>query len=301
MPLENEGEDWRMLDAQYISPRSVAEAVEALKGGGKDAMVLAGGTDLLVQARTGLRDPRLYVDLKRIPDLMALDISSKGLHLGASVPAAQIFENEDMKALYPGLTEAVDLIGSTQIQGRATVGGNLCSGSPAADTVPSLLVLEAICVIAGSEGERRVPASEFTTGPGETVLRPGEFLVRIEIPAPSKGAADAYLRFIPRTEMDIAVVGAAVSLTLDSSGCCEAASVALGAVAPTAILVEGAASALIGSTLDEAALERAGSAAYEAAQPIDDKRGTAEYRRRVASVLTQRSARMAAERARGRN
>ena len=163
------------------------------------------------------------------------------------------------------------------------------------------MVLEATCVIAGSEGERRVPASEFTTGPGQTVLRPGEFLVRIEIPAPPKGAADAYLRFIPRTEMDIAVVGAAVSLTLDSSGCCAAASVALGAVAPTALLVEGAAAALIGSTLDEAALERAGSEAYEAAQPIDDKRGTAEYRRRVASVLTQRSARMAAERARGRN
>ena len=290
-----------MLDAQYVSPRSVSEAVEALKGSGEDAMVLAGGTDLLVQARTGLRDPRLYVDLKRIPDLMSLDISSEGLSLGASVPAAQIFENEALKAVYPGLAEAVDLIGSTQIQGRATVGGNLCNGSPAADTVPSLMVLGAICVVAGNTGERRVPATEFTTGPGQTVLEPGEFLVRLEFPAPSKMSADAYLRFIPRTEMDIAVVGAAVSLTLDSSGVCEAASVALGAVAPTAILVEAAASALIGSTLDKESLESAGRAAYEAAQPIDDKLGTAEYRRRVASVLTQRSACIAAERARGRS
>ena len=146
-----------------------------------------------------------------------------------------------------------------------------------------------------------MPATEFTTGPGQTVLEPGEFLVRLEFPAPSKMSADAYLRFIPRTEMDIAVVGAAVSLTLDSSGVCEAASVALGAVAPTAILVEAAASALIGSTLGKESLESAGRAAYEAAQPIDDKRGTAEYRRRVASVLTQRSACIAAERARGRS
>lgn len=289
-----------MLDAQYTSPRSVTEAVDALNAGGKDAMVLAGGTDLLVQAQTGVRDPRLYVDIKRIPDLMSLELSAEGLRLGASVPAAQIFEDEAVKSVYPGLTEAVDLIGSTQIQGRATVGGNLCNGSPAADTVPSLMVLGAVCVIAGVAGERRVSASEFTTGPGQTVLGSGEFLVRLEIPAPVQGGSDAYLRFIPRTEMDIAVVGAAVSLTLDSAGRCEAASVALGAVAPTAILVEDAVSALVGSTLDDASLEQAGRAAYEAARPIDDKRGTAEYRRRVASVLTQRSARIAAERARER-
>lgn len=290
-----------MLDAQYTSPRSVAEAVEALAARGSGASVLAGGTDLLVQARTGLRDPKLYVDIKRIPELMSLEIGAEGLRLGASVPAAQIYENEALKAMYPGLAEAVDLIGSTQIQGRATVGGNLCNGSPAADTVPSLMVLGANCVVAGAGGERSVAAGAFTTGPGQTVLAPGEFLVRFEIPAPPPNSSDAYLRFIPRSEMDIAVVGSAVSLTLGADGRCESASVALGAVAPTAIAVPEAAAALIGTNLDDEALAAAGRAAFEAARPIDDKRGTADYRRRVASVLTQRSARIAADRARERN
>lgn len=289
-----------MLDARFSSPSSVDEAVAALASGGADAAILAGGTDLLVQARTGLRNPGLYVDIKRIPELMALEIDSAGLRLGASVPAAQIYENQTVRAMYPGLSEAVDLIGSSQIQGRATVGGNLCNSSPAADTVPSLIALDATCVVVGPQGERQVKAAEFTTGPGRNVLAENEFLMRIDLSAPAPGAADAYLRLIPRTEMDIAVVGAAVSLQLGADGTCEAARVAIGAVAPTALLVPEAAEALVGSQLDDAALARAGEAASAAANPIDDKRGTVDYRRRIASVLTQRSARIAADRARER-
>jgi carbon-monoxide dehydrogenase medium subunit len=289
-----------MLEARFASPSSVDEAVAALASGGADAAILAGGTDLLVQTRTGLRNPGLFVDIKRIPELMALEIDSSGLRLGASVPAAQIYENQAVRAMYPGLSEAVDLIGSSQIQGRATVGGNLCNSSPAADTVPSLIALDATCVVVGPQGERQVKAEAFTTGPGQNVLAADEFLMRIDIAAPETGAADAYLRLIPRSEMDIAVVGAAVSLQLAADGACEAARVALGAVAPTALLVPDAAAALVGTQLDDAALARAGEAASAAANPIDDKRGTVDYRRRVASVLTQRAARIAAERARER-
>ena len=202
--------------------------------------------------------------------------------------------------MYPGLSEAVDLIGSSQIQGRATVGGNLCNASPAADTVPSLLALGATCVVAGPNGQREIAAEAFTTGPGRNALGDGEFLVRLDIPPQGPGAADAYLRLIPRTEMDIAVVGAAVSLKLAADGTCEAARVAIGAVAPTALVVPDAAAALVGSQLDDAALARAGEAASNAANPIDDKRGTVAYRRRVASVLTQRAAKIAADRARER-
>ena len=289
-----------MLDARFASPTSVDEAIAALAADGAGAAILAGGTDLLVQARTGLRNPGLYVDIKRIPELMALEIDAGGLRLGASVPAAQIFENQAVRSMYPGLSEAVDLIGSSQIQGRATVGGNLCNASPAADTVPSLLALGATCVVAGGNGQREIAAEEFTTGPGRNALGDGEFLVRLDIPPQGPGASDAYLRLIPRTEMDIAVVGAAVSVKLAADGTCEAARVAIGAVAPTALVVPDAAAALVGSQLDEAALARAGEAASAAANPIDDKRGTVVYRRRVASVLTQRAARIAADRARER-
>jgi carbon-monoxide dehydrogenase medium subunit len=211
-----------------------------------------------------------------------------------------ICEHPEVQRFFPGLVEAVQLIGSTQIQGRSTVGGNLCNASPAADTTCALIVNRAQCIIAGPRRERTVAAEHFCTGPGKTVLEPGELLVAIRIPRPSPGTADAYLRLIPRSEMDIAVVGAAVSLTLGADGICTAARVAIGAVAPTALLVPEAADALIGSRLDEAALARAANAASAAARPIDDKRGTVSYRRTVAGVLTRRAALIAAERAKGK-
>ena len=290
-----------MSEAAFEAPRTIDEAVQILQKANGDAAILAGGTDLLVQLKSGLKKPRIVVDIKRIPELLEISYNSKGLRLGAALPSAILNEHKKVKAAYPGLVESADLIGSSQIQGRASVGGNLCNGSPAADTVPALSALGAVCEIAGPSGVRAVPVTEFTTGPGQTVLAPGEFLVSLEIePRPAR-SSDAYLRFIPRTEMDIAVVGAGVALTLDRAGKCSDAKVALGAVAPTVIMVPEAARALIGSSLDDAALERAAAAASKAAKPIDDKRGTVDFRKHVAGVLVKRAARIAADRAVERN
>ena len=289
-----------MQNTQYRAPTSIGEAVALLRADG-DARVLAGGTDLLVQVRGGRPEPTTWVDVKRIPDLRSIEVSDAGLRLGAAVPAAEICENEEIAWRWPGVAEATDLIGSTQIQGRATLGGNLCNGSPAADSVPALIAAGAECAIVGPEGERVVPVESFVTGPGETLLRPGELLVEIRIANPPARSADAYLRLIPRSEMDIAVAGAAVALTLDSEGRCSRARVAIGAVAPTALLLPDAAAALTGSTLDEASLQRAGEVASEAASPIDDMRGSADYRRRVVAVLVRRATASAARRAQERS
>ena len=284
-----------MEEIRYEAPTSLARASELLREPG--ARVLAGGTDLIVQMRMGRTAPSVFVDVKRIPELANLALGPDGLWLGAAVPAAEIVEHPEISRIFPGLVEAVDLIGSTQIQGRASVGGNLCNASPAADTVPALCVVGAVCVISGPAGERRAPVESFNTAPGRNVLGPGELLVGLVIPPPAPRTADAYLRFIPRTEMDIAVVGAGVSVSLDASGVCTHARVALGAVAPTVLLVPEAAAALVGSRGDDAALARAGEAASAAARPIADKRGTVEYRRRISGVLTRRAAKAAFERA----
>jgi carbon-monoxide dehydrogenase medium subunit len=263
------------------------------------ARVLAGGTDLLVQFRAGVRRPSAFVDVKRIPELVSITIDSQGLRLGAATGAAVIAEHAELRRLWPGLAESVQLIGSTQIQGRGSVGGNLCNASPAADSTCALIVNRAECVIAGPSGERTVPVEQFCIAPGRTVLERGELLVAIRVPRPAARTADAYLRLIPRSEMDIAVVGAAVSVTLDAKGVCTVARVAIGAVAPTALLVAEAGKALVGSSLDDASLRRAAEAASAAARPIGDKRGTAAYRRTIAGVLTRRAAAIAAGRARG--
>jgi len=290
-----------MSNPGFESPRSIDQAVEILQKANGDAAVLAGGTDLLVQMKNGLKKPRIIVDIKRIPEVSELNLDAAGLRVGAGVASAELNENAQVKAAYPGLLEAADLIGSSQIQGRASLGGNLCNGSPAADSVPAMAALAARCRIAGPGGFREVPVTEFTTGPGQTVLAPGEFLVDLLFDARPARASDAYLRFIPRTEMDIAVVGAGVALTLDAAGSCTQATVALGAVAPTVIMVPAAADALVGSSLDDAALGRAAAAASDAAVPIDDKRGTVAFRKHVAGVLVKRAARIAAQRAAERN
>ena len=288
-----------MLSTRYEVPQTVEQA-GALLAADADARVLAGGTDLLVQLRTGAPAPTAFVDIKRIPAMMSVEIGAEGMRCGAAVPAAEIYENEALCSLWPGLAEATDLIGSTQIQGRATWCGNLCNASPAADAVPALIAVGAQVVIAGPNGERTLAVEDFCTGPGQTVLDQGELVTGFRIPAPAPRSADAYLRFIPRSEMDIAVVGAGVSVVLDANGAVSAARVALGAVAPTALVVEDAANALIGSNLDDVALDNAAAAASAAANPIDDKRGTVEYRRRVAGVLTKRAAKIAYQRAQER-
>ncbi|OLC83673.1 MAG: oxidoreductase [Acidobacteria bacterium 13_1_40CM_4_65_8] len=284
---------------RYEAPQSIVQAVRLIDAD-PNAKIFAGGTDLLVQFRAGLRQPTAFVDVKQIPELTSITIDRDGLRLGAAASAAEICEHDELKRLWPGLVEAVALIGSTQIQGRATVGGNLCNASPAADTTCALIVNHAACVIAGPKGERTVPVEQFCTAPGQTILVRGELLVAIRVPRPAARTSDAYLRLIPRTEMDIAVAGAGVSVTLDASGVCTAARVAIAAVAPTALLVADAARALIGSRLhplDHVALERAADASTAAARPISDKRGTTAYRRSMAGVLTRRAAAIAAERA----
>ncbi|MFQ5699551.1 MAG: FAD binding domain-containing protein [Myxococcota bacterium] len=287
-----------MQESSYLAALSVDEAIRVLDGrGGPETHLLAGGTDLLIQIRAAGPRPRCILDLKRIPETRQLIPGAAGLTIGAAVTAAELREREGVRERWPGLVEAAELIGSEQIQGRATLGGNLCNASPAADTIPPLIALGARCRIAGPRGERTLPVESFVTGPGENALEHGELLVEVQVPAPAPGGADAYLRLTPRSEMDIAMVGAAVSLTLDAAGACSAARVALGAVAPTAIAVPEAAAALVGGPVDSSALERLAEAARAAARPIDDMRATASYRRQVTGVLVQRAARIAAERA----
>jgi CO/xanthine dehydrogenase FAD-binding subunit len=284
-----------MQSVQYAAPTTLAQAAQALQDS-SSAKVLAGGTDLLVQMKLGLREPALIVDIKHIPELMAFTVDEHGLHLGAAVPGAIVTEHAQAKTLYPGFVEALGLIGSSQVQGRCSAGGNLCNSSPAADSVPALIVNRAVCHIVGPGGSRTVVVENFNLGPGKNCLGSGEILVSIDLPLPAPRSSDAYLRFIPRTEMDIAVAGAAVALTLDQSGVCTAARVAIGAVAPTALLVPAAADALIGSKLEDAALQKAAAAASAAASPISDKRGTVEYRKKVIGVLVRRAALIAKSR-----
>jgi carbon-monoxide dehydrogenase medium subunit len=284
---------------RFEAPTTVNAAVKLLAGKTGVARVLAGGTDLLVQMRTDRVAPDLIVDVKRIPSLRTITAKNGAFRIGAAVAGAELGEHKALRKAWPGVVEAANLIGSHQIQSRATLAGNLCNASPAADSVPALVAANASAVIAGPRGKRTVPVESVATGPGKTSLKRGEMVEAILLPKQPRRSGDAYLRFIPRSEMDIAVVGAGVSLTLDAKGVCTAARVALGAVAERVILVPEAAKALIGSTVDAKALERLAAAASAACRPIDDKRGTKEFRIRVAGVLARRAAETALKRARG--
>jgi CO/xanthine dehydrogenase FAD-binding subunit len=281
----------------YTAPTSVEEAVRALSGASGGAKVLSGGTDLLVQLRSGRLKADLIVDTKLIPGIAGIREENGGFVIGAATSGAAIGEHEALSAAWPGVVEAANLIGSTQIQGRASLAGNLCNASPAADSVPALIAAGATCVVAGAKGRREVPVEAIATGPGRTSLAPDEFIVEFRLPKRPPRSADAYLRFIPRTEMDIAVVGVGVNLALDASGACTDARLVLGAVAPTAVIVADAAAALTGRKLDETALAALDKAARAACKPIDDKRGTIEYRTKVAGVLARRAATIAYKRA----
>ena len=249
-----------MPEVQYRAPRSLADAVALLAEPAPETRVLAGGTDLLVRLRLEAPRAQRIVDVKRIPELGRIALGADGLRLGAAVSCLEITRRADLRQLFPGLVESAELIGSMQIQSRASVGGNLCNASPAADTAPALIALGAHCEITGPRGARSVPVESFVTAPGETRLEPGELLVELRVPVPAPRSRDAYLRFIPRGEMDIAVAGAGVSLAFDDAGVCRAARIALGAVAPTPRLVPDAAQALLGTRVDESALARAGAA-----------------------------------------
>lgn len=286
-----------MEDLKYECPETVEAAVAMLGADGGMAKVFAGGTDLLVQMESEMIEPTLLVDIKKISETRSVTFEKDCVRIGAAVTGAELGENDKLIAIWPGVVEAVELIGSDQVQGRATIGGNLCNASPAADSVPALIAAGARVVIAGPKGTRETPVEDMLTGPGKTTLGQGELVASILLPNPPTNSGDAYLRFIPRTEMDIAVVGAGVSLTLNADGTCAAAQLALGAVAPTARLVEAAPDILVGNKLDDAVLEALAGAARDACSPIDDKRGTIEFRLKVAGVLACRTAKIAWQRA----
>ncbi len=286
-----------MEGMRYEAPDSLDAAVALLASASGEVGLLAGGTDLLVQLRSGLIEPDLVLDVKKIPEMRSITAEDGGFRIGAAVACAELGEHPLVKKAWPGVVEAAELIGSTQIQGRATMGGNLCNASPAADSVPAMIAADAVVTVVGPDGRREAPVEDIATGPGETSLAKGEIVVSIFLPARPPRSGDAYLRFIPRTEMDIAVVGAGISLTLDEGGACSAARVALGAVAERVLLVPAAAEGLIGAPVDAAALERLAEAASAACRPIDDLRGTKEYRIKVAGVLARRAAQKALERA----
>ncbi len=287
---------------QYEAPTSLDDAVALARGRGSNkpgvTRFLAGGTDVLVQMHADIVEPDLLIDVKNIPEMRKISRKGNAWRFGAAVTGKELMNHAGFNAAWPGIMDGVRLIGSLQVRGRATIGGNLCNASPAADSVPPLIAAGATAVIAGPRGEREAPVEKVIRGPGKTSLAPGEVVVAFDLPKRPPRSGDAYLRFTPRTEMDIAVVGAAVNLTLDRKGICTAARVSLGAVAPTPLLVNVAAKALIGTPVGEAAMDKLAAAARAACKPIDDKRGTVEYRIEVAGVLAQRAAAIALERAR---
>ncbi len=286
-----------MQRLSFAAPTTVSEAVKMLAGASGHARPLSGGTDLLVQLKTGRTKPHLIVDTKRIPGMIGIREVDGGFVIGAATPGIALGENIALRRAYPGVVEAANLIGSTQVQGRASLAGNLCNASPAADSVPALIAARATCVIVGSKGKREAPVEAIVIGPGRTSLAHDELITEFHLPKPAPRTGDAYLRFIPRTEMDIAVVGCGVCVTLDGAGVCQEARVVLGAVAPTQLLVNEAAAALIGHKLDDATLARLDAAARAICKPINDKRGTIEYRIKVAGVLARRAAAIAFQRA----
>ncbi len=289
-----------MTELKYESPETAQAVVALLSGVGPMARIFAGGTDLLVQMHEELIEPTLLIDIKGIPETREIDVTADEIRIGAAVTGAELGEHQELKSRWPGIVEAVELIGSYQVQGRATIGGNLCNASPAADSVPALIAAAAKVIIAGPNGTREVPAEEFSVGPGRTCLAAGEFVTSIVLPKQNQRSGDAYLRFIPRTEMDIAVVGAGACVSLNDDGTCASARLALGAVAPTAKRVAAATDILQGNRLDDGVLAALAKAANDACAPIDDKRGTIEFRTKVAGVLACRAVKIAWQRAENR-
>ncbi len=290
-----------MKPFEYKAPETIGEAVRLLAGSGPAARVLAGGTDLLVQLRAGRVEPERIVDVKRIPELNEISYDpAKGLTLGAAVPCYKIYGDSQIIATYPCLIDSVSLIGGIQIQGRASVGGNLCNSSPSGDTIPTLIALGATCVIAGPNGQRTASVEQFCTGPGRNILAPGEFLVSLHFPLPEKNSGAHFLRFIPRNEMDIAIVNAGAWVKLDDrKQNIVSARVAIGAVAPTPLFVEEAGRAIAGKPASEETIQQAAAIARDAAKPINDMRGTVSQRKHLSAVLTARALRGAIRRARG--
>ncbi len=278
----------------YSRPSSIDEALLSIKNSNESSLkILAGGTDLIIQMRADLQSPEHLLDIKQIPEATAITIGADHTRIGAAVSFAQLCDNSKLRQQYPGVIEGLELVGSTQVQSRATLGGNLCNASPAADSVPALIAANAECLIIGPDDQRQVPVSEICLAPGKTSLKNNEFILEFILPIPAPGSVDAYLRFTPRNEMDIAVVGVATNLTLNQAGICTQARVVIGAIAPTALIADEVANVLIGQKLDEAVIEKARQIASQLGSPISDKRGTTEFRHQIAGVLTRRTIKIA--------
>lgn len=288
-----------MHPIEYECPQTLDDAVALFRRHGDNARALAGGTDLLVQMKAGRRQQGVVIDIKKIPEMNAVKYDPvKGLTLGAGVPCYKIYGDQAVRAHYPGLIDAVEIIGGTPIQGRATVGGNLCNAAPSADAIPALIACSAICHIVGPQGVRHVPVEEFCTAPGKNVLGANEILVALHLPPPAPHSGAAYLRFIPRNEMDIAVVGVGASAQV-VDGKFHGVRVALASVAPTPLFVTEAGDALEGKPANAESIQIAAGLAKAAAKPISDMRGTAEYRSHLCEVMTQRALQKALDRALG--
>ncbi|MEX2598622.1 MAG: xanthine dehydrogenase family protein subunit M [Dehalococcoidia bacterium] len=283
---------------RYIPAHSIEEALSVLSQYGERAKCLAGGTDVLVQTRGGRFELDALVDIKNVPEIMELRQDGDGLYIGAAAPCYRLYEDREIQQVFPGIVDAASIIGGIQIQSRASLGGNLCNASPSADGIGPLIIYGATANIAGPNGKRSVPVAEFCSGPGRNVLEPGEILVNIQAPRPPARSGAAYQRFIPRNEMDIAVVGVGSAVTLDAQGRIESAQIALAAVGPTPLVASEAAAALAGKEPTEVSFQAAGELAAKAASPIEDMRGTPEQRRHLVQVLTRRTLTKAVERAR---
>lgn len=289
-----------MRDFEYEAPTTLAAALEVLAANNGSAKPLAGGTDLIDHVRTGRLEPDVLVDIKKIDELNVLELNENGLRLGAATPCYRIYGCPEVSQQYAALADSTRIIGGIQIQSRASIGGNICNSGPAADSTPSVIVLNGVCVIAGPNGSREVAAENFCTGPGQNVLEAGELLVEIKFPARAANSGSHYRRFIPRNEMDIAVVGVGASVELDDSKeNFVSARIALGAVAATPLFAQAAGDALAGQPVNDSSIAKAAAAAQEIATPITDMRGTAEYRNHLVGVMTQRVVNAAVAQARG--
>jgi carbon-monoxide dehydrogenase medium subunit len=289
-----------MHSFEYAAPTSLGEAVNLLAGARGNARVLAGGTDLIINMRVGRRKPALVVDGKHIPELNELSLTASGLTIGAAVSCRRAYEHAEVAKRYPALVDSISLIGSVHIQGRATVGGNLCNAAPSGDSIPTLIALGAVAKVLGPHGTREVPVEDFCVAPGKTCLADDELLVSLHLPAPAANSGARYLRFIPRNEMDIAIAGVGASVVLDAAKqAFVSARIALASVGPTPIFAREAGALLAGKPLNEDSIQLAADAAQAAAKPITDMRGTVEQRKHLIKVLTARALRGAIERAKG--
>ena len=285
-----------MPNFDYEAPNSLASAIELLARPG-EVRPLSGGTDIIDQLKSNRRHADLVVDLKRVPELLTLESNGSGLRIGSAVSCTEIHKYTVETGGFPALSESTELVGSIHIQNRASVGGNVCNAAPSADTIPALLIHEAVAHTASAAGGREIPLIDFFAGPGQTVLEKGEILKELVLPAPSNNTASAYLRFIPRNEMDIAVAGVGSLIELNpSTKVVTKARIALASVAPTPVRAYAAEEFLEGTVIDALAIDKTADLAVDSAVPITDVRGSAEYRKELIRVLTKRTLNICLER-----